>query len=419
MKTGNNISTLIIKYLKGELSKKEREKLAGWLKKDVRNRALFKDLTNEDSINRKLRKYNNVTKEVVWGKTLQKISSEEHSSSARFTKRINPWYRIALAASFLLFLSVTTYLIHSERSSDTHIENGSEQITAERNKATLKLADGTTFALDEIKSGEIAELGGVRIRKTENGEIIYESPIGETSPNAVLRYNEITTPLGGQYKIILPDGTKVWLNAESSLTYPVQFAETERHVELRGEAYFEVAKQQTPNQQKVPFFVRTQTQTVEVLGTHFNINAYENEKNIKTTLVEGSVRVSINFPNGEIDRSKSVLLHPNQQSVIDAGQIHITSVDIESATGWKDGYYKFNSEELRDIMQKISRWYDIEVDFEGGTEHHRFGGKISRKENISKVLEIMQETGNIRFRVEHKNEANHNIRVYNFNCSMC
>ncbi len=409
MEINNNISDLLIKYLKDDLSEVERELLQSWLEKSERNRDLFEALIDEDKINEKLQKFNSIDKDAVWKKTLEKIGSEGDSDNFVPEKRIFPWYRIALVASVLIAISFFTYRSLTTTPTPKGAESEiSDDIAPGGNKATLTLADGTIVSLDEASNGEIAEISGMKIRKTADGQVVYETDPAKTllqSPEEEVRYNQIATPRGGQYQVVLPDGTKVWLNASSSLKYPIRFVGQARRVELSGEAYFEVNGKQGDNHKKIPFIVSTATQTVEVLGTDFNINAYENEQAVKTTLVEGLVQVSTNLRNGEIDKSKTVLLKPNQQSVLNTNQISVIPVDIESAVAWKEGYYKFNSEDLGSIMRKISRWYDVEIDFQGNTENYPFGGKISRKENISKVLEIIRETGNVHFKIEDSSSS--------------
>lgn len=403
MEINNHISDLLIKYLKDELSMDEQAMLQAWVEKNERNKTLFEDLTDESKINEKLGKFNSIDKATVWHKTLDKIRSEGYIESFIPEKRSFPWYRVAAVAVLLVLISFFAYRSLKTPSTVQVVkQQEQEDISPGGNKATLTLSDGTIVSLDEVDRGEITEVEGMKISKTADGQVVYEAASAGSHPlpEEKVRYNQITTPRGGQYQVILPDGTKVWLNAGSSLNYPVRFAGNIREVTLTGEAYFEVSKRRSATHQNIPFIVRTSTQTVEVLGTHFNINAYENEGTVKTTLVEGSVRVSINLHNGKIDGNNTVLLKPHQQSVLNADHLNVIPVDIESAVAWKDGYYKFNSEALGSIMRKISRWYDVEVEFEENTAEYRFGGKISRKENISKVLEIIRETGNVHFEIE-------------------
>jgi ferric-dicitrate binding protein FerR (iron transport regulator) len=208
-----------------------------------------------------------------------------------------------------------------------------------------------------------------------------------------LAYNEIRTPRGGQYRVVLSDGTQVWLNAASSMRFPVVFPEGERRVELRGEAYFEVAKDTAK-----PFRVEAPGSLVEVLGTHFNVNAYDDESTVRTTLLEG--RVSVRSTRGGMADRKRVLMQGQQASVTQDGTVRVTSdADTEEAVAWKNGRFHFNSSDLRSIMRQVARWYDAEVVFEGDPELH-FTGQITRKDEVATVLRMLEMTGEVRFRIE-------------------
>ena len=205
----------------------------------------------------------------------------------------------------------------------------------------------------------------------------------QPAADQAIRYNTITTLRGGQYQVILPDGTKVWLNAASSLKYPTEFRGKERNVELTGEAYFEVAKNAT-----MPFHVQSAGQTVRVLGTHFNINAYEDEGVIKTTLLEGSIQITY--------QQAKVLIKPGEQARVVAGSpdkiIVDENADTDGAVAWKDGYFQFNHADIRTVMRQISRWYDVTVKYEGSVSSKDFGGAIERNLKLSQVLHILEKS---------------------------
>ncbi|QIL41217.1 FecR family protein [Pedobacter sp. HDW13] len=268
------------------------------------------------------------------------------------------------------------------------------------NKAFLTLANGAKISLDDTQNGKIAEQQGVSITKTAKGELVY------TAKNATAQwlagkqqFNTIETPKGGQYQINLPDGTKVWLNAASSLKYPTSFASTGREVQLKGEAYFEVAKKTTQGQ-RVPFTVKTETQVVEVLGTHFNINSYNNEENTKTTLVEGSVRVTPVTGSGNLAVLAKVL-KPGEQSLLKGSSVKITAVETEEALAWKEGLFMFDNENLESIMHKVARWYDVEVVFKDKVLLTKdYSGTVSRFGNVSQVLKKLELTGSVHFNIE-------------------
>jgi len=259
-----------------------------------------------------------------------------------------------------------------------------------KNLAILTLANGEKLILDSTKNGVIAKKGGISIKKTRDGQLVYT--IGQSASatqNDDVAFNTISTPRGGQYQVVLPDGTKVWLNAASSLKFPTAFPGNERNVELTGEAYFEVAK----NANK-PFHVKVNAMQVAVLGTHFNVNAYSDEDAVKTTLLEGSVKLT----QGNV----SSMLRPGEQGVVNkAGNIKVVTADLEQAIAWKNGYFEFNRSNIADIMKQLSRWYDTKVTYEGSIPDDEFVGKIARSVKLSQVLHIL-ELSHVHFKIEDK-----------------
>jgi len=258
-------------------------------------------------------------------------------------------------------------------------------------KAVLTLADGRKIILDSVQKGALAEQAGISVSKTADGKLVYtltDKPVDQQNDD--LTYNTLETPNGGEYQLNLPDGTKIWLNAGSTLKYPTSFEHAkERKVTLNGEAYFEVA-----HNKDLPFRVVTDKQLVEVLGTHFNINAYEIEPNTETTLLEGSVKVAQNG-NG-----KELLLKPGQQSLV-GKDFTVAAVDTESVVDWKNGDFNFKDEDLKASMRKIARWYDVEVIYdESAPEDLQLGGWVSRSKNISAVLKVIESTGKVHFKVQ-------------------
>ena len=283
---------------------------------------------------------------------------------------------VAIAASIVLVVSALLMLSKQEMPAPTvktaiDAEPGS-------NRATLTLAGGKRINLDDAESGNLAEQAGVQITKAADGQLIYN--VSGANQNTSVQ-NTVTTPNGGQYEVQLPDGSKVILNAASSLTYPVSFAkQKQRIVELSGEAYFEVAHNKAQ-----PFLVKTASQTVEVLGTHFNINSYPDEKNIATTLAEGSVKVS--------SKGNSKLLKPGEQSLNTDGSISIRQADMETALAWKNGNIIFKSAGIEEIMKQVKRWYNIEAVYEGQIPQRTFSGGISRSSKLSVLLNILKDSG--------------------------
>jgi ferric-dicitrate binding protein FerR (iron transport regulator) len=288
-----------------------------------------------------------------------------------------------------------------------------------RNKAVLTLADGSTIDLDEAKDGTIAKQGNSKLVKLSGGQLAYQQNRAEgnqdsrgghaqggpemsgpeadgsetgrsagRTENAKTAFNTISTPKGGQFQLVLPDGSKVWLNAASSLKYPTVFSGKKRTVELRGEAYFEIAPNAT-----MPFTVNAGAQ-IEVLGTHFNVMAYNDEQAVKTTLLEGRVKVH----SGD----QSVLLAPGEQARSkDNGALTTATVDTDEAIAWKNGLFRFNEATIEEVMRQVSRWYDVEVVYVNAMPKDLFRGEIYRNVNVSKVLKVLELSG-VRFTVEGK-----------------
>ncbi len=309
---------------------------------------------------------------------------------------INPkvlWLkRIAAAASIVLIFSLG-YLtfrpsVPASKANQSVAAVSKSDIMPGGQKAILTLSDGTQVILDSAAVGLVGQQGNTNITKLSTGEIVY-SPTKKFS--AEILYNTMSTPAGGQYQLTLPDGSKVWLNAASSITYPTVFSGKERRVEIKGEAYFEVAKNTSQ-----PFIVKISSTEVKVLGTHFNVNAYADELEMNTTLLEGSISIS----NG----TKSNLLKPGNQARLNkAGEMNIVSdADTEEAVAWKNGNFQFKTADLSTVLRQVARWYDIEVEFKGAlTNDNRFTGKIPMNVSLSRFLKWM-EWSDVHFKIEAK-----------------
>ncbi|MDN5287883.1 MAG: hypothetical protein JWR38_4157 [Mucilaginibacter sp.] len=302
-----------------------------------------------------------------------------------------------LAASILLVAGITYWLFtktfesfNKPPASIAQVEN----IHPGSNKATLILADGSRLSLTDAGNGRIAKQSGVQIAKTANGQLVYtiKEPTGTTpissAGGSVVLYNTIETPQGGQYQVILPDGSKVWLNAFSSLKFPVSFlSQKERRVELSGEAYFEVE-----HRKDLPFRVVTNKQVVEVLGTHFDINAYPDETLTRTVLLQGAVKLTAG--------NNTAVLKPGQQADLQR-DIKVTYVNAEDAVAWKNGYFKFDDEKLEAIMGSVARWYDVKVIFlDENLKNEKFGVVTTRFASITSLLRMIEQTGDARFSMQ-------------------
>jgi ferric-dicitrate binding protein FerR (iron transport regulator) len=259
------------------------------------------------------------------------------------------------------------------------------------NVAKLILSDGSTITLDSAQNGILTQQGNTNITKLNDGRLVYKT-LDEKPVAALL--NTLSTPRGGQYRLVLPDGSEVWLNASSSITYPTAFTGGERKVSISGEAYFEIRSNAS-----MPFrvFVHAPTgeQTVEVLGTHFDVKAYNDETSVTTTLLEGSVRLT--------SKGVATLLQPGQQGQLRTdGLIHLEPhADTEAAIAWKNGLFHFEQTDIRDVMRQIARWYDVEIVFEGKVPEERFDGEIPRNSNLTEVFKILQ-LSNVHFKVEDR-----------------
>ena len=312
-----------------------------------------------------------------------------------FSKNIS--YIYAAAAMTLIF-SIAGYSFYSRNNvqqKEQAARLAKNTILPGSNKAVLTLADGSDVILDQTSNGILGSQGNVSIKKSMGGKVSYVAAQNNTYTGNAVAYNKIATPRGGQYQVDLADGTKVWLNAASTLKFPVTFSKAQRVVELTGEAYFEVNPEPVAGNRKVriPFLVKTRNQLVEVLGTHFNVNAYDDEPDIKTTLLKGSVKVVQSAAH------QSVLLKPGQQSAV-AGNIAVADVDASQAIEWQKGYFLFDNETVESMMRKISRWYNIEVEFKGNIRYRKFAGKISKFGNIVQILQVMEKTQVIHFEIE-------------------
>lgn len=299
-----------------------------------------------------------------------------------------PWARVAAAASILLVASLSFYFYKSKNAADNHNTIAyANDIAPGKNGATLTLANGQKILINDALAGNIATQSGVKISKTKDGQIIYEV----TGSDSELAYNTLTTTRGQQSQVRLPDGTFVFLNSESVLTYPTSFAKSDKRiVSLEGEGFFDVSKNKSH-----PFIVKTSGQEVEVLGTQFNINSYNDERTIKTTLIEGSVKVT----NAN---SVSKILKPNQQSTVSDMGIKVDNVEAQFFVDWKEGFFMFDNETLESIMNRVSRWYDVKVVYENtALQKEKASGTVSKFDNISSVLQALEQSDLAKFKLSN------------------
>lgn len=265
-----------------------------------------------------------------------------------------------------------------------------------RNHVQLKLSDGNQLDVSAISLGQVIKGAGFKLSKTASGVLVYEADAVNANPDHLVQ-NTIVTPAGTNFELVLADGSHIWINAGSSVSYPSTFAGLKnREVFLTGEAYFEVAKNRAQ-----PFKVRTSRQTLEVLGTHFNVNSYANEQIVKTTLLEGAVKIT---PLQHNLFAKSTVLVPGEQASLQNGNIAIQEVEVDQVLDWKSGYFRFNGEDIGSIMRKIGRWYNVETDYHTANAAQTFTGKISKSKSLTEVLNMLEESGNFRFTLEKQGQ---------------
>lgn len=322
------------------------------------------------------------------GNVLSETQSEAIFSNVQAnTRKHKVWWRaMAAAASVLVLISAGFYgWLSMKGKTPAPVMAQQQDVKPGTNKAVLHLADGSVVTLDSTGNQVIVQ--GETTINQQNGQLHYNA----NNPNTTaVSFNTLTTPRGGQYSVTLPDGSKVWLNAASSLKFPTAFTGAERKVELTGEAYFEIAKNA-----KRPFKVTLEDNTIiEVLGTHFNVNAYKDEHAIATTLLEGSVRLT----NGK----ERIAIKPGERALMQEGgtKFVIDRPDVERITAWKNGFFQFNGDNITIIMKQLSRWYDIEPVYAGNMKMKDYSGYISRNSNISEVLKMLELTNEIDFKVE-------------------
>ncbi|MGV8134043.1 MAG: FecR family protein [Mangrovibacterium sp.] len=378
----NKIKELADKWVKRTITKEERQLLEDWYNKEADNHPEWTRDPDEPTLQKRL-----------LGDIFNKIVSKEQDAGKIRIKtsreKLYKWRTVAAAAAIVVFI-IGTWIF--QRRDFSHSEDSRQNsilidLPPGREAATLTLADGSLIDLDSTQNGDVTVQGKTVISK-QGGQVSYAPVIGKEKIPVL--YNRITTSRGNQYKVVLSDSTRVWLNSASSLHYPAVFSGEARLVELTGEAYFEVTKNTA-----MPFRVKVNGVEVEVLGTHFNINAYADEGVMETTLLEGSVKVK--------NDHAFVLIEPGERAVIrnQETQIEVSEADIDQVMAWQKGFFEFDNIELATIMRQISRWYDVDIRYEGQPGDKKFGGRISKKLNMRDVLTLLESNG-IQFTLDGK-----------------
>lgn len=386
MENYHDIRELFAKYLDNSISRDEYDAVLGYFGKQEDNgelhqlvvHALSSDLSEHDH-----------------GRLSEVVDTVE----LRLRKQLQPrkpvliklWPRIAVAAAIAITVfGAGLFYINQKTQDKPQIAVYQKDIEPAGNKAYLTLANGKRIALEDAVTGDIATQSNIQVTKTADGQLVYAAAENGSAANLPITYNTIETPNGGRFEITLPDGTHVWMNAGSKLKYPVSFASLkERKVELQGEAYFQVA-----HNKKMPFRVSSSGQTVEVLGTHFNVNAYADEKAVRTTLLEGSVKVSQN------DSQNFKLLKPGEQASLLDDKLQVSAADTEQAVAWKNGEFVFAGEDLKALMRQVARWYDVDVEYKGNVNVTGIFSAFPRTLKLSQLLKALEANQGIHFKIE-------------------
>lgn len=382
----NQFSDLLKRYRLGTCTEEERNRVEGWYNKRRNN--IYNPLTNEEEL---------LAGERMYGKVMSVLTYETPKHVVPLWRQPRVWW---VAAGTIFLIATAVYFTMNNKpvttkTAETTTPVVQPMVVPGGNKAVLTLADGSTIVLDSAANGTLTQQGATTIMKKKDGELVYNAE-GKTAQAAVA-WNTINTPRGGQYQVVLPDGTKVWLNAVSSLRFPASFAGDERMVELTGEAYFEVTKNN-----RMPFRISIPPQPgglggakVEVLGTHFNVKAYNDEAAIKTTLLEGTVKMS--STNGQY------LMKPGQQARVgrDGKMALDENADTDEAVAWKNGRFQFNEADVETVMRDIARWYDVTIEYAGKVPAEKFEGEIPRSSSITEVFKIL-ELSNVHCKIEGK-----------------
>lgn len=388
------IEELIYRHIKNELSNEEHRALEEWLALNDDNKKLFAELVNQQN----------------WSPELQDIrfyASRKDDAKKKLTDMLliaaplapvkKMWVKWVVAASVLGVVGISAVLLMTQGKKQEVATVTPAPVVNDvppgGDKAILTLADGSTVVLDEAKNGVIGVQGDVEVLK-KDGEVVYDVK----GKNGEVAYNTLATPRGGQWVVKLPDGSKAWLNAASSIKYPVAFVGGERKVEITGEIYFEVEKNP-----KNPFKVYIKQDAgnghkaeVQVLGTHFNINAYKDEPLVNTTLLEGKVRFVSGINNG------TATLQPGEQAQLNnKGSIAVKKAVVDEVMAWKNGQFRFSGADLKTIMRQVSRWYDVDVRFESPV-NPSYSFILKRNMPVSEIIDVLEQSGGAHFKIEGK-----------------
>jgi ferric-dicitrate binding protein FerR (iron transport regulator) len=392
----DRLAELVFKQLLRQLSDEETTELEQWRMFSPGNELAYHELTERARLRLDLEEYNQVDGERIWRKITNEVP-ELNAPVVRQHKNKYVWFRIAAAAAVLIAILIGGWLFFAngfKKGNSQQPVAETKDISPGGNRAILTLSDGSTVVLDSAQRGVLAHQGKTRISKKQEGEVVYNAnhSAGSEEP---LTYNTITTPRGGQYHVVLPDGSDVWLNAASSIHFPTQFTGKERKVTISGEAYFEVARDKAKPFKVVVSPAGSDVCEIEVLGTHFNVNAYSNEGYANATLLEGKISLTAN--------EKQATLLPGQQATVNKGNNNVAvrnSESAESAIAWVKGVFHFEKADVGSVMRQLSRWYDVDVVYEGEIPEQKITGDAERNIPLSELLPILEQISKTHFRIQ-------------------
>lgn len=382
-----HVTQLVIKMINGELTVVEQAELNEWLSTNPKNNALLEKLLDKNLWSKEIADMNAYDTETALHQMLQRINYEHKDDRPR--SKLWPYLsKMGAAAALLIAIGAIFYFLNPKTADPQKLQARQEVKSPKKSsQIMLTLSDGSQVNLESVSKGTSIRQGSAVVTE-KNKTLTYRVAPGASNKVSSIAYNTLTVPMGKKYQVTLPDGTEVWLNSNSSLKYPVTFEAKERLVELSGEGYFQVA-----HQAKQPFKVKSKDQVVEVLGTHFNIEAYPEDKKTSTTLVQGSVQVA--------KTNSLAKIKPGQTAVnLPAQQLRIEPANISEALAWKDGLFSFSDDRIEDIMRKVGRRYNVEVEFQGDVKDKRFWGVFPQDKGLENLLKNLEQTNTIHFKVD-------------------
>jgi transmembrane sensor len=388
-------SDLIVKHIQGILTHKEQQELDNWVEQSEENRTLFYELSNPLQLNLMLEEFYRIDE----GTKAAQERVEKRLSERRKVYGIIPvrMVRYVAAAAIAGALILGIYIYNKRQNATvpaSEIAKTEADIKpGDGNQVILTLADGRQIPLDSIGNGLLAQQGNTEILKQKDGQIIYQA---DETGQGIVSNNTIQTPKGKQHELILPDGSRVWLNALSKLDFPSAFTGKDRKVSLSGEAYFDIVTDKLK-----PFHVNVDGIDVKVTGTEFNINSYKNEAVVKSTLFEGGVKITKDEISFDLPPGMQLQLDPNVKLDPGSKQFKLVKADLEATAAWRNGVFYLDNTDVATLMREAARWYDIEVEYPNGMPHVQLFGEIDRNTNLSELMKVLEVNG-IKSRLQGK-----------------